>query len=202
MKADNLPTSTSTSAGGSFHFRRALEHSDRKRLLELYDRRTLRMKSESRIAVALHHDASAADVKGCTRTRIRTITANRQAHFVSDALPLLADRPVPSAAELAVTDFSKVITGNRLQDATAAKVITEFPHKHTSHVPAREVWVGHKLIGALFEAGRARVPLDALLLPRRVAGFDTTGVGLANSLFGGLCCGCNNAQEKEIVHCS
>jgi hypothetical protein len=185
------------------HFRRALQHGKSKRLLELDDLWTLWTTSEGRIALALQHDASAAEVKGRTRTRIRANPTNRQAHFVSDALLLLADHPVSPAAVLAVTDFSKVLARNRLQDATATKVITEFPHKHTRHVPAREVRVGRELSGALFEARQARVPLDALLLPQRMACFETTGVGLANVLGRGVCCSCcHNAQEEEVVHFS
>jgi hypothetical protein len=86
----------------------------------------------------------------------------------------------------------------RLEDAEAAEVVAELARQNASHVPAREMRVCKQLGGALFEARRTRVPLDAPVREKfRVAWLVAHGVRAALAVRdrGGR----DAAQEEEIV---
>ena len=112
-------------------------------------------------------------------------------------VPLLTDAPMPVLAVLGQTDVPA--TGTMLQDAETAEVVAELPNQNARHVPASEIRVRKKGSHTLLEATRARVPLDALLLPRRMTRLRAPRIGFARLLLGWSgkrdC-----AQEHEIVH--
>ena len=105
---------------------------------------------------------------------------------------------MPATAAARVAHGGPEVGGVRLQDAAAAEVVAELAHQNARHVPAREVRAREQLGGALPEARRARVPLDALArFLLRVAGLDAHGVRAAVALRerGGR----DAAQEEEVV---
>lgn len=170
-------------------------------------------------AAALPADPHPALVERRPGAGIGADPADRVALSVRGAVGLLAHERVPVAAELVEAHARKVPVDARLQHAAAAVVVAELPLQHARHVPAREVRVRREFSRPLREALEARVPLDALLVVRRVAGLratrvrfagdqalfwlgggggggTTNGWSISSSSGGG--CG-DRAQEEEVV---
>jgi len=168
-------------------------------------------------AAALPADPHPALVERRPGAGIGADPADRVALSVRGAVGLLAHERVPVAAELVEAHARKVPVDARLQHAAAAVVVAELPLQHARHVPAREVRVRREFSRPLREALEARVPLDALLVVRRVAGLRATRVRFAGdqalfwlgggggtttttngwSISGGGCG--DRAQEEEVV---
>lgn len=151
------------------------------------------------LAVALPTDPHTALVERRPCARIGALPADREALVVRDTAVLLADQLVPVAAVLAEAHAREILVSTRLEHAAAAVVVAELPRQQTRHVPAREVRVRSQFRRPLREALEARVPLDALLVPRRVPGFRAPRVRLAEdeALWLGLRC-CHRAQQEEV----
>ena len=137
-------------------------------------------------AAALPADSHPALVEGRPSTGIGAHPADREALSVRGTVGLLAHERVPVAAELVEAHAREVQVDARLQHAAAAVVVAELPLQHARHVPAREVRVRREFSRPLREALEARVPLDALLVVRRVAGLRATRVRFAGDQ--AFCC--------------